>query len=611
MRRFAFLLLLLAPAFAGIDDFADQLQPIRAIPPTPQGDSHLGNLPSGQWVQIRLPLPNQPPLAYGISLGNVVGFSGRGTSYQLIVRRDGPEGKILHEGSVIPNGDAWNAENVRTIDLLDGLIPDDYKKGWLDLFVTGKIENDGFTLYRDNDGRPINALMAPATPEIRAAIEQAKQARERGLALIPPPQRLTLQPGDLKLAGSARIVIATDDPDDRFAATDLAAAIAECCGRKLPVAVGQAKPADIVLAHTNATLEGGPEAYRLTVGEEGVRAEARSPEGLFYAACTIGQLASPAATLPHCRIEDWPAFPLRGLQYDVARGQTVNVDWWKRVIRTLARCKLNAIMIYGEDDYAFDRYPFLGRPGTFTPAKAKELSEYAWRYHLQLIPQFEALGHAAAVLGHEELKGLREAGGAWVFCTSKPATWAFLDDVIGELAEQFPHSRYLHIGADEFEGGFGLCPECKAKVDKVGYTGLYVEHMNHLQQLCAKHDRTMLFWPSHGGPSEELSYLSIKGAAQLNHDMIPTEWIYHGPAQYPELEQYQKLGFKDVWASPAVVCYSTIVPDYTTSFRGIRGFLKAGQERPNAPGSPGPAAWPTTPGATRSGSTVLTTLPAS
>ncbi|MBC7288862.1 MAG: family 20 glycosylhydrolase, partial [Armatimonadetes bacterium] len=264
-----------------------------------------------------------------------------------------------------------------------------------------------------------------------------------------------------------------------------------------------------------------------------------------------------------------------------ARGQTVNVEWWKRLIRSLARYKLNALMIYGENDYRFEAYPFLGREGTFTPEKARELSEYAHRYHVQLIPQFESLGHASAVLRSEQLADLREAGSTWVFCTSNPKTWEFLERVIDELCRQFPYAQYIHVGADEFEFDFGKCPSCRAKVEQVGYTGLYAEHMNRLNEIIRKRGRTMLFWPSHGGPTAELSYLTIKAAQAglMKLDCIPTEWIYHGPAQYPEIKQYQDLGFADVWASPAVVCFSIIWPDYRTTYRGIRGFLRAGAER--------------------------------
>ena len=122
------------------------------------------------------------------------------------------------------------------------------------------------------------------------------------------------------------------------------------------------------------------------------------------------------------------------------------------MIRESARYKLNAIMFYMEDDYKFEKYPFLGRPGTFTKAKALELSKYADQYHVMLIPQYESLGHAGAVLSHPEMKDLRENGNAWDFCTCEPKVWQFLDDAYAELAEAFPNSKYIHVGGDEFEG---------------------------------------------------------------------------------------------------------------------------------------------------------------
>ena len=551
---------------------------LAAIEPTPMGDGHLGLLESGATVQVRFPVPKALPEQYLLELGNVVGFSGRGTSYRLILRRDAPDGLVIYEGPVVANGDQWNATNAQPIDIGKSLRAEDAARGYVDIYLSAIVEGDGWTVYRHNAGRPIG-VRVPTAESIEAA-RQARMAAERGIAVIPWPQKLSLGAGEVKLTPRTRIVLpARATEAARFAASDMAEQIAEACGLKLAISEGvRAARGDIRLGYTKA-VQGGEEGYRLIVDEQGVQLLGGGEAGLFYAAQTLAQLVTRRGMVPHVSIEDWPAYPLRGIQYDVARGQTVNVEWWKRIIRALARYKLNAIMIYGENDYRFRAYPFLGREGTFTPEKAAELSAYARAYHLQLIPQFEALGHAAAVLSHDELKSLREAGDPWVFCTSNPATWEFLDTVIGELCEQFPDSKYVHVGADEFEFSFGKCAECRAKVERVGYAGLYAEHMNRLNELIRKRGRTMLFWPSHGGPTPELSYLTLKAADLLQRDCIPTEWIYHGPAAYPEIEQYQALGFKDVWASPAVVCFSVVWPDYETTYRGIRGFLRAGARR--------------------------------
>ncbi len=547
---------------------------VAAIDPTPIGDGHLGIIESGVPVQLRFPVPDAVPLAYALNLGNIVGFSGHGMSYQLILRRDSADGPVIHEGPVIAVGDDWNASNRAPIDITGALTDQDVARGYIDIFATGIVEGDGWTVYRHDPGRrEITASVLRATPELTRLLDTLAQTRERGITLIPAPQDIVLADGALALSPSSRIVLPGAPADeDRFAASDLAQQIRERAGLSLKIVQGgQARPGDIVLERV-PTLATEPEgAYHAMVADTAV-VSAATAVGVFYGAQTLAQLVAPDGTMPHCEVTDRPSYPVRGLQYDVARGQTVEVEWWKRVIRELGRCKLNMLVIYGEDDYRFDAYPFLGREGTFTPEKARELSEYAHRYHVQLVPQFESLGHASAVLRHEELAGLREAGASWVFCTSNPEVWEFLDTVYGELVEQFPYAQYIHVGGDEFESGFGRCEACRARIEAEGRNALYAEHMNHLRELCAQHGRTMLFWPSHEG-------WTVESVDLLDKECIPTEWIYHGPRRYPQIAQYQELGFADVWASPAVVCFSRIWPDYRTTWRGIRGFLQAGYER--------------------------------
>lgn len=565
-------------------EYVDLARPVAAIAPTPIGTGHLGIIESGVPVQLRFPVPAQKPLAAALNLGNIVGFTGNGTSYQLVLRRDAADGPIIYEGPVIADGDEWNATNRAPVDVTAALNDADLRRGYLDVYATGIVAGDGWTVYRHDPGRrEITISLLEATPGLRRTIEALAAMRIRGVAVIPMPQQIVLHEGELTLTADSRIILdASAGEDDRFAAEDLAEQIREAGGPRPAIVAGAApRPGDIVLTRAadldatdddlSVTLEQGPEgAYVATVADV-ARVVARAGEGIWAGAQTLAQLATDGR-IPRCEIADWPAYPVRGLQYDVARGQTVEVEWWERVIRALGRCKLNLLVIYGEDDYRFERFPFLGREGTFTPEKARALSEYAHRYHVQLVPQFESLGHASAVLRHEELADLREAGGAWVFCTCNPKTWEFLDAVYAELAEQFPYARYLHVGGDEFEGGFGKCEACRARIAAEGRNALYAEHMNGLADLCRKHGRTMLFWPSH-------ERWTIEAADLLDKSMIPTEWIYHGPREYPQIAQYQALGFADVWASPAVVCFSRIWPDYPTTWRGIRGFLQAGADR--------------------------------
>jgi len=575
------------------DEFAEVAVKLEAVEPTPRGDSHIGVVESGKFVQLRFPAPGEEAAGYWLSLGNIVGYSGKGSSYQLLLRRDSEHGPLLYRGPVIVNGDEWNRTNRPPIDITDKLTAADRERGYVDVFVTGVVKDDGWTLYRHSAGRPILARAAVLTPEMQERLKAAKAMAERGASIIPAPRKIEFHPGEMTLTPDSRILQPGGASGPlRAAAEELRDLARERTGVELRIAAsaeGGPRPGDVVLKLAEPRRpapEGrdglGREGYVLTVAADSAEIAAAGEAGCFYGAMSFAQMlrrGERGAVLPACRVEDRPAFPYRIIQYDVARGQTVNVEYVKRIIRELARCKINALLFYMEDDFRFRKYPFLGREGTFTQEKARELSEYAKRRHMQLIPQFESLGHAGAVLRHEELKDLREAGGAWVFCTSTPRTWELLDDVFGELVEAFPYTDFIHTGGDEFETGFGKCDKCRAKVERDGIGALYAEHMNKLNRLVKKRGKTMMFWPSHAGPTPELSYMTVKYEKWLEKDCIPTEWIYHGPPAYPSIEQYQRLGFKDVHCCPAVVSYSAVWPNNRTTFRGIRGFYQWGEDK--------------------------------
>jgi hypothetical protein len=576
------------------DDYAPYARHLSAIDPTPSGDGHMGIIESGKTVQLRFPVPAEAVVAYRVNVGSIVAYTGKGQSYQLVLRVDKADGPVVYEGPVIPDGDAWNASNREPIDLTKAIKPERRKQGYIDLYVTGLVTGDGWTFYKHSAGRQTVAQAVVLTSEMQRQIEMGKQMAARGLAILPQPQRCELREGEVTLTGFAR---AAKSASERFLYGEINGRVKELGQAELKLDTKAGRVWLCVVADKVAVTglrkigfaakpSGHAQGYTLEVQKAGVAIVGDDEAGLFYGVQTLRQLMAGAGTagrliagpsngprVPAVLITDWPDYPLRGWQYDIARGQTINLDFCQRLIRESARHKMNCIMLYMEGDFIFEKYPFVGRAGTLDKQKALALDAYAAQYHLQLIPQYEALGHASATLQHDELKDLRENGSTWVYCTSEPKTWQFLDDVFGELAAAFPHCTYFHVGADEFEGGFALCPSCQPK----GIGPCYVEHMTKLNNICQKYGRKMLFWPSHQAERDEISYLSLKYAKDMPKDCIPTEWIYHGPASYPEIAQYQQAGYEDVFVSPAVVDYSVIWPDYVTSFRGIKGFYDAGR----------------------------------
>ena len=152
------------------------------LPPTPKGAGFLSERPSGEFVQIRIPVSREGSI--GISLGNVVPMSGAGTSYQLEVRRDAVDGPVVRLGGVFwgtveaaelhTPARAWATDNQKTLDITQHLTEADYERGWLDLFITARVTGDGWTLYRDHDDggpRDLKTIVTPANldQELEAA----------------------------------------------------------------------------------------------------------------------------------------------------------------------------------------------------------------------------------------------------------------------------------------------------------------------------------------------------------------------------------------------------------------------------------------------------------
>ena len=176
--------LLLTALHGGVGERYDTL------PPTPRGDGHLEAIASGEFLQLRFRLSPTADTGFGVCLGNVVAMSGAGSRYQLEVRRDGPEGKLIHLGPVFEGtaeeadkhipARAWNPTNAELLDLTPHLTDADFQRGHADLFVTAHVKGDSWTVYRDNNGsRDLYGCALPKDYE-----NARKRARDELVAFV-------------------------------------------------------------------------------------------------------------------------------------------------------------------------------------------------------------------------------------------------------------------------------------------------------------------------------------------------------------------------------------------------------------------------------------------
>ena len=347
-------------------------------------------------------------------------------------------------------------------------------------------------------------------------------------AIVPKPLAVAPGRGSFILAPAARIVV-HDDPGARRVARLLAEQLRPATGFRLPVTSVRGGPGDgdvaLVLRPGDRAL--GDEGYRLVVDPRLVTLAARTPAGLFHGAQTLRQLLPTgieAATrqpvdwhVPVVTIHDRPRFRWRGMMLDVAR-HFFGVAEVERLIDLLALYKLNRLHLHLTDDQgwrlAIRSWPRLTRVGAqtavgggpgghFTRRDYRRIVTYAAERFVEVVPEVDMPGHVNAALsayGELTCDGVAAAPYSGIevgfssLCIRKAVTYAFVDDVLGEVATLTP-GPYLHVGGDE-----------ALSTDPDDYR-FFVERV---QRIVRAHGKRMLGW-------EEIARAPLRRSSLVQH----------------------------------------------------------------------------------------------
>ena len=237
-------------------------------------------------------------------------------------------------------------------------------------------------------------------------------------ALIPQPQEVTLTGGDLELTESTSIALFSQaDESERFAAEAFNESLKEH-GRpplKITEVAPDADPPAGSIAigltprdsfATQAMPPGpriGDEGYQLLVSSGRIVLSANTPAGVFHAVQTLKQLTrfdDGRAVVTGVRITDWPRYRLRGFQFDAGRSPHT-IPAMQRIVRICRAFKLNFVIFReGDDELCSVRYK-TNRLGSQNPTAipvddVASFVQYCSRYHVQVVPEIESLGHSTA-----------------------------------------------------------------------------------------------------------------------------------------------------------------------------------------------------------------------
>lgn len=334
-----------------------------------------------------------------------------------------------------------------------------------------------------------------------------------GITLIPYPHSVVLEGDDFVL--DENIFIRTDkgaSQDEIFAADELRQQLRDRWGINSQISVKPERK-EILLTCKKAPAELGEQGYKIVSSPEGLVITARSPCGIFYGVQTLLQLIQKDESkliIKGMTITDRPDIAIRAVHYDTKHFQE-KIEYVKNFIRTLASYKINMLIWEWEDKFEYKSHPEIGAPGAFTVEEMKELTNYARRYHIQIVPLIQGLGHVSYILKHPENKHLREIeSNNWGFCPLREGTYDLMSDLIREAVEATPGSEYVHIGCDEtYVLGKGVACGCRERYEQEGAYALRQVYINRTAEMVKKLKRLPIAWNGGYDPHEKVK--PVKG----------------------------------------------------------------------------------------------------
>jgi len=420
-------------------------------------------------------------------------------------------------------------------------------------------------------------------------------AQTNAPAIIPLPQHMDVREGAFVLWPETKILVNAAAKDTgKFLADRLRAST----GYPLPVKVaahplGTRTEGTIILEclHCGAwTL--GAEGYDLRVSSNSVVILATNQAGLFYGVQTLLQLLPPEIladkvsvgrqwTIPRVTIIDQPRFAWRGLMLDVSRHFFTKTEV-EQILDVMPLYKLNMFHMHLVDDQGWrieiKKYPRLtsvgawrneinftldpksskawradGKYGGFyTQKDIRELVRYAAARHITIVPEIEMPGHSAGALSAYPQYSC--TGGPFsrdkddaIFCPGNEETYAFLENILGEVMKLFP-GPFVHIGGDEVStADWKKCPKCQARMKEEGFHDerqLQSYLIQRIEKFVNVHGKRLIGWSEirKGGLAKNAAVMDWAGggaeAASAGHDVVMSPYA---PDDFAYLNVYQTL----------------------------------------------------------------------
>ncbi len=245
-----------------------------------------------------------------------------------------------------------------------------------------------------------------------------------------------------------------------------------------------------------------------------------------------------------------PCFETLGIMFDCSRNAVLKPETLRYFFRKMALLGMDLGMMYTEDTYEVDGYPYFGYlRGRFSKAELRALDDYADALGIELCPCIQTLGHLNRALHWPAMAHMKDT--EEVLLVGDEASLAFIRAMLESASAPY-RSKRIHIGMDEaFFLGKGVY------MHRHPYTPAFELMQTHLKNVGAivrELGLSAMMWSDMyfrlSSPSEgyyDAASVPAEVVAQAPEDITLVYWDYyhHDEATYDRM-----LAMHEAFAAP-------------------------------------------------------------
>lgn len=189
-------------------------------------------------------------------------------------------------------------------------------------------------------------------------------------------------------------------------------------------------------------------------------------------------------------ISETPQFNVNGAMIDCSRNAVMTVEGIQLLLRKMSLMGLNTVMLYTEDTFTVDAYPYFGyMRGRYTKEEIKECDEYANTLGIELVPCIQTLAHLTEALKWQYASEIKDTEDILLVGSEK--TYVFIEHLIDSVSQMFSTDR-IHIGMDEAHMlGLGKYLELNGYKKRFDIMN---EHLQQVSKITNKYNMRPMIW---------------------------------------------------------------------------------------------------------------------